>query len=63
MKHRLASDVVLIPSRNKAKRGVDDQLNLPVLDQVGDVGPALADPQDTLGRNSVVIEETSRPLG
>ena len=35
-----AADAILITPRDEAERGIDDQLNLAVLDQVGDIGSA-----------------------
>ena len=54
---RFAADSVLIAPGNEPERSVYDQLNLSVLDQVGDVGPAFADAQDGLRLDAVFVEK------
>ena len=63
VQNRFAADAILITPRDQAERGIDDQLNLSVLDQVGDVGPAFADAQDGLRLDAVFVEKLSGSFG
>ena len=62
VQNRFAADAILITPWNQPERGVDDQLNLSVLDQVGDIGPTFANAQDGLRLDPILIEKLSGSL-
>jgi hypothetical protein len=63
VQHRHRADLPLVGGRALLGRRVDDELNLAVLDQVLDVGPALRELRDARRRDAFLRERVVRPAG